>query len=137
MKREGDGGKTFVEFAGENDFIIHKQMNKLGIQDFHGEFFQEGIICLWGVYLDFGDCEDLVFAFANFRMRHRLSVMQHDYPSYRKRQGIFALNASKGSAIFHNLHIQNAIQDRMTLNQWKWTYHHLLLDVGIKRPTAV
>lgn len=64
-------------------------------------FFQEGLICLWGGYLDFGDCGNLVFAFADFRIRHQLSMMQHHCPDYRKRQGIFALNASKRSAIFH------------------------------------
>lgn len=125
MEHRGDGKTTFLEFAKKNNFRIYKQMENLGIQnDLHGEFFQEGIICLWRIYLDFGDYEDLVPAFANFKLRFLFSKMLRHYPDYKKRQGIFALNTSKESTAFPNIHIQNANQSGMIVNRWIWMYYH-------------
>ncbi|WP_010531755.1 sigma-70 family RNA polymerase sigma factor [Lentibacillus jeotgali] len=141
-----DNRISFEDIYEQNKRRIHYQIHKMNIHDPHQEFFQEGLIAMWRAYETYQPDKGPMATYFNYTIRNRLidrinkenhqrdiqrKAIQEDRTqltdgNHQRQNGMATPLPHEAHIPIDNPNLWNQIKSRLTDNQWKWLYHHVL-----------
>ncbi|WP_167751313.1 sigma factor [Lentibacillus salicampi] len=126
--------QSFLDHVKQYDGCIYFFARRLGLYDYCGTYFQEGLFGLWEAYRTFDAANGEFSAHAGAKIKSRLL----DY--WRQNHNRYWIGQQINSTLKWELHenlrqvhreddpyLLNGIRSKLTINQWKWLYVNVIL----------
>ncbi|RYG71357.1 sigma-70 family RNA polymerase sigma factor [Lentibacillus lipolyticus] len=147
-----DNRISFDDIFKQNKRRIHYQIHKMHINDPQQEFFQEGLVAMWRAYETYQPDKGPMATYFNYAIRNRLIDLMRKENRYQDIQeeaiqehktqltdGNHHRRAEKAHPLANDPHIPidnpdiwKQIKSRLTANQWKWLYYHVMEDMSYR-----
>ncbi|ASN04693.1 sigma factor [Virgibacillus necropolis] len=124
---------SFYEVAINFEEMIYFYIRELQIKQPYDDYFQEGLFALWVAHQTF-DAEKGDFStYANRKIKNRiLNVKKREssraYKDLLVRESLLKQGVNIPILPVEDPYLWKAVQSKMTVNQWKWIYHYIILD---------
>lgn len=124
------GGTQFLNIVEQHENEIVYFAQKLGLYNQFEGCYQEGLYGLWEAYESFDSVKDGFSTWANTkvkcRMKHHLCQNSNRFQECQLLSTMIQLFTRNVSAADNSYH-WSTIQQKLTVNQWKWLYYHIVL----------
>ncbi|KAB8129175.1 sigma-70 family RNA polymerase sigma factor [Gracilibacillus oryzae] len=126
----------FEEVLKDHERVIHHLINKYGIRDMEGEFFQEGMIAIWEALRTFDQSKSklstYIYSCVSRRFLNKIkkeSREQDNLDSWLERVRIDDLLMEDKPAFDRQL--LSDIREKLSDKQWCWFVHAVIKDQTI------
>ncbi|QKY69976.1 sigma factor [Lentibacillus sp. CBA3610] len=130
MSNKEWGGTQFLNIVEQYEKEIVYFAQKLGLYDQIGTYFQEGLYGLWEAYNSYDPITGDFSAWAKPKIKYRMTnhLWQNEY-RFQKNQLLSNMvqSVKKEVSTIDNSYHWSPIQQKLTVNQWKWLYDQVIL----------
>ncbi|MHA6252465.1 sigma-70 family RNA polymerase sigma factor [Oceanobacillus sp. CAU 1775] len=140
---------TFEEIVKQNEKRIYYQLRRLGIRDYEGEFYAEGLYAMWMAYEKYDVNKGPMATYFSFSIRNRMIDLIRKKVNEREKEEIVIKEVSQiNERIFTSAIEENSITSlnnqvpndsfwrqvfsTLTMKQKKWVYYAVICDLSQK-----
>lgn len=141
---------SFEEVFRQNENRIYYHLHKLGIRDYHNEFYVEGLYALWIAYKKYQPDKGPLSTYFNYHIRNhlidtlrkktrqqkifeKLTIEKYKTEYHGNRHGDTKMPIIDSSGIeLEDEKYWSDIASCLSIKQRKWLYYHIILDMPLK-----
>lgn len=139
---------TFEEIVKQNENRIYYQLHRLGIQDYDGEFYTEGLYAMWIAYKNYDTNKGPMATYFNFAIRNRIIDLIRKKVTTKENEASYIQEAQTDETLTSNMEYRDPIKSAeekiantalwekvfatLTEKQKKWVYYAIIKELTHK-----
>lgn len=134
ISKRGKSGELFSDIVEKYEKEIYSHVRRLGLYDTTGKYFQEGVFGLWEAYKTFDSLNGDFTLLANTNIKSSITNRSWQTEYRFEQNHLLSVMLQQDTTNGPNVNISinqydwSTIQEKLTVNQWKWLYYHVILD---------